>query len=111
MHKLSAFLDRYFVPLFRWLTLAVCATVALNYIGFWWYWEFRLPAWGAPPSQSEFISARLVLFWAFAALALGAALFNLIRSPLKLHSRAAVLFCMAAAGGIAPYLINRFVLS
>jgi hypothetical protein len=111
MHELSAFLDRYFVPSFRWLTLLVCILVAWNYIGFWWYWEFSLPGWGVFPSRSEFIGARLTLFWAFAALALGAALFDLIRSPPRVRRRSLILFCLALAGGIAPYLMQRLVLS
>src|SRR6266481_10227228 len=109
MHQISDFLDRYFVPSFRWLALGVCVADALNYIGFWWYWEFSLPRWGAFPSKSEFISARLTLFWAFAALALGAALFDLIRSPPRVRRRSIILFCLAVAGGVAPYLMQRLV--
>ncbi len=110
MQKISAFLDRYFVPAFRWLTLVVCTLVAFNYIGFWWYWEFSLLAWGVFPSREEFISARLTLFWAVAALALGGALFDLVRSPPKLHRRTIALFCLATVSAIAPYLIRYFIL-
>ncbi len=111
MHQISDFLDRYFVPLFRWLALGVCLLVALNYVGLWWYWEFSLPAWGAFPSRSEFIGARLALFWAFAALTFGAALFDLIRSPPRVHRRSIILFCLVIASGVAPYLMQRFVLT
>lgn len=105
------FLDRYFLPVFRWLALAACIAVALNFVSFWWYWEVRLPAWGAIPSRLETLNARLELFWAIAALAFGAAFFDLLRVPTKLRRRSVALFALAVAFGVMPYLIRRFLLS
>jgi uncharacterized iron-regulated membrane protein len=108
---ISDFLDRYFLPAFRWLALVVSIAVALNFVASWWYWEVRLPAWGAIPSRLETLSARLALFWAVAALAFGAAFFDLLKVPTKVRRRSVALFSLAVAFGVTPYLIRRFLLS
>jgi hypothetical protein len=111
MKMISDFLDRYFLPAFRWLVLAVCISVALNYVVFWWYWEVQLPSWGAIPNRLETLSARLMLFWSVAALALGAAFFDLLRVPTKVRRRSVALFALAAVCGVTPFLVKRFLLS
>ena len=108
---ISDFLDRYFLPAFRWIALFICIAVALNFVAFWWHWEVRLPSWGATPSRLETLSARLELFWAVAALAFGSAFFDLLKVPTKVRRRSIALFSLAAVFGIAPYLIRRFLLS
>lgn len=108
---ISNFLDQYFLPAFRWLALVVCITAALNFVAFWWYWEVRLPAWGAIPSRLETLSARLALFWAVAALAFGAALFDLLKVPTKVRRRSVALFLMAVVFVVSPYLIRYFLLT
>jgi|GEM_PF-2502411 len=107
----SDLLDRYFLPAFRWLALLACTAIALNFVANWWHWEVRLPAWGAMPSRLETLNARLTLFWAGATLAFGAALFDLLKVPTKVRRRSVVLFSLAVAFGVAPYLIRRFLLS
>lgn len=107
----SDFLDRYFLPVFRWLALVICIMVALNFVSFWWHWEVRLPAWGMTPSRLETIGARLALFWAFAALAFGAAFYDLLKVPTRVRRHAVALFFLAAACGATPYLIRYFLLS
>ena len=111
MRMMSDILDRYFMPVFRWLVLGACIAVALNYVSFWWYWEVRLPAWGAIPSGIETLSARLTLFSAAAALVSGVALFDLLKSLPKIRRRSIVLFSLAVACGVMPYLIGRLLLS
>ena len=111
MRMISNFLDRYFLPAFRWLALGICIAVALNFVAFWWYWEIRLPTWGAMPSRLETLSARLTLFWAVAALAFGAAFFDLLKVPTKVRPRSVVLFSLAVVFVVTPYLIRRFLLS
>lgn len=108
---ISDFLDRYFLPAFRWLALGICIAVALNFVAYWWYWEVRLPAWGAMPSRSETLDARLTLFWAGAALAFGAAFFELLKVPTKVRRRSVALFSLAVVFGVLPYLIRYFLLS
>ena len=108
---ISDFLDRYFLPAFRWLVLLASIAVAMNFAATWWYWEIRLPAWGMTPSRQETLGARLVLFWAAASLAIGAAFFDLLRVPTRLRRRAIVLFSLAGTCAVAPYLIWRFLLS
>ena len=108
---ISDFLDRYFLPVFRWLSLLACIAIALNFVAFWWHWEVRLPAWGAMPSRLETLSARLTLFWSGAALAFGAGFFELLKVPTKVRRRSVMLFSLAAAFLIAPYLIRRILLS
>jgi hypothetical protein len=108
---MSDILDRYFMPVFRWLVLGACIAAALNYVAFWWYWEVRLPAWGAMPSWSETLGARLTLFSAAAALVSGVALFDLLKSLPKIRRRSIVLFSLAVACGVMPYLIGRLLLS
>jgi hypothetical protein len=108
---ISNFLDRYFLPAFRWLALGICIAVALNFVAFWWHWEVRLPAWGATPSRLETLSARLALFWAAAVLALGAAFFDLLKVPTKVRRRSVALFSLAVVFGVTHYLIKRFLLS
>jgi hypothetical protein len=111
MRTISNFLDRYFLPVFRWLAVGICIVVALNFVAFWWYWEVRLPAWGAIPSRIETLNARLMLSWAVAALAFGAAFFDLLKVPTKVRARSVVLFSLALAFGVTPYLVRRFLLS
>jgi hypothetical protein len=111
MRMISDFLDRYFLPAFRWLALGICIAVALNFVAYWWHWEVRLPAWGMMPSRLETISARLVLFWAVGALAFGAAFFDLLKVPTKLRSQSVVLFSLAVACSVTPYLIRYFLLT
>jgi hypothetical protein len=109
MKTMSDLLDRFFMPAFRWLVLAACIAVALNHVAFWWYWEVRLPAWGAMPDQQELLAARLTLCWAAASLALGAALFDLLKQPIKLRRYSAALFLLAIVTGSMPYLIGQIL--
>jgi NO-binding membrane sensor protein with MHYT domain len=111
MKMISDFLDRYFLPAFRWLALGICIAVALNFVAFWWHWEVRLSAWGATPSRFETLNARLALLWAVATLAFGAAFFDLLKVPTKVRRRSVALFSLAVASGVTPYLIRRFLLS
>jgi hypothetical protein len=111
MQTISDFLDRYFLPAFRWLTLGACIAIALHYVDFWWYWEVRLPSWGLIPSRPETLGARLVLFWAAAALAFGAAFFDLLRVPTKVRRRSVLLFSLAAILGVSTYLIRHSLLT
>ena len=111
MKMISDFLDRYFLPAFRWLALVACIVVALNFVALWWYWEVQLPSWGAIPSRLETLHARLMLFWTVAALAFGAAFFDLLKVPTKVRRRSVALFSLAVACGIAPYLIRHFLLT
>ncbi len=108
---ISSLMDRYFLPAFRWLCLAVCIAVALNYVSFWWHWEVSLPDMGLFPSGSETFGARLVLFWSGAALACGAALFDLIRPPIRMRRRIAVLLSVALVLGMMPALIGHLFLA
>jgi uncharacterized iron-regulated membrane protein len=111
MKMISDFLDRYFLPAFRWLALVACIAVALNFVASWWYWEIQLPSWGAIPSRLETLNARLVLFWVVAALAFGAAFFDLLKVPTKVRRRSVALFALSAAFCVTPYLIRHFLLS
>jgi hypothetical protein len=107
---ISNLLDRYFLPVLRWLSLGVCIAVALNYVAFWWHWEARLPDWGMMPSGAETFRARLALFWAVASLACGAALFDLIRPPIRMRRRIMVLLSAALVLGMMPFLIGHLFL-
>ena len=111
MRTISNFLDRYFLPVFRWLALGICILVALHYLTLWWHWEVRLPAWGVMPTRLETLNARLWLFWVVAAPAFGAALFDLLKVPTKVRTRSVVLFSLTLVFGFTPYLIRRFLLS
>ena len=111
MRMISDIIDQYIMPVFRWLALGACIAVALNYVSFWWYWEVRLPAWGLTPSGIEVLGARLTLFPAAAALVLGVALFDLLKSLPKFRRRSIVLFSLAAACGVMPYLIKHLLMS
>jgi hypothetical protein len=111
MRTISNFLDRYFLPVFRWLALGICILVALHYLTLWWHWEVRLPAWGVIPTRLETLNARLWLFWVVAAPAFGAALFDLLKVPTKVRTRSVVLFSLTLVFGFTPYLIRRFLLS
>ena len=108
---ISNLMDRYFLPVLRWLSLGVCIAVALNYVAYWWHWEIRLPGLGMMPSRSETFGARLVLFRAVALLACGAALFDLIRPPIRMRRRIMVLLFVALALGMMPFLIGHLFLS
>jgi membrane protein implicated in regulation of membrane protease activity len=61
-------------------------------------------------SRLETLSARLVLFWAVAALAFGAAFFDLLKVPTKVRRRSVALFSLAVTFGVAPYLIRYFLM-
>ena len=89
---------------------AQCIAVALNFVAFWWHWEARLPDWGMMPSGAETSGARLVLFWAVASLACGAALFDLIRPPIRMRRRIMVLLSAALVLGMMPFLIGHLFL-
>ena len=111
MKTTSDFLDRYFLPAFRWIALLVSIVIALNFVTFWWHWEVRLPSWGAIPSRLETLSARLTLFWTCASLAFGAAFFDLLKVPTKVRRRSIALFSLAMAFAAVPYLARHFFLS
>ena len=108
---ISNLMDRYFLPVLRWPSLVVCIAVALNYVAFWWHWEIRLPGLGMMPSGTETLGARLVLFWSVAALTCGAALFDLIRPPIRMRRRIMVLLSVALVLGMLPFLIGHLFLS
>ena len=63
------------------------------------------------PSRLETISARLALFWVFAALAFGASFFDLLKVPTKVRRHAVALFFLADTSGATPYLNRYFLLS
>jgi hypothetical protein len=52
-----------------------------------------------------------VLFWAAAALAFGAAFFDLLRVPTKVRRRSVLLFSLAAILGVSTYLIRHSLLT
>lgn len=107
----SEIFERRFRVVLRWLALGVCIAVALNAVGAWWFWEIRAPAHGWERSELQLLNARLTLLWAFAALALGMALFCAVKSLPKISRRSMTLLLLALALGAAPYLIRVLVLT